>query len=284
MRTTLVNAGLAAGLFFLSSPLPAYATTFGPIAVVEQAREAQYVARGQISGEPWVTMEPQSRRPYTYWKLVVAEVPVGRALDPEIVIRQPGGEIGELGYHVAGAATFRGGEDVFVTLRDSPEGPGVKELTGLASGKYKVEMLGGKEVVRNGLGLAVTNASGERLDSTKFRELLERVARKQVTEEDRNVFVNREPVHDHDPELEARVEALKKELARRPSSEGSASVSSATETASAPAPSPAAEAENPSQEAPGTAEEQGTGSSVGIWAIALGAAGLFLGLLLLLRR
>ena len=104
LRVTAVFAGLLAGFFFPCSS--AFATTFGPISVVDQLQNAQYVVRGSIMGSAWVEPEPRLQRPYTYWRLTVREQNLGNSLPVSIVIRQPGGEIGEIGYHVAGSAEF----------------------------------------------------------------------------------------------------------------------------------------------------------------------------------
>lgn len=188
------NAGLVAGLFF---SLPALATTFGAIGVVEQAEEAQFYLRGHITSSAQVRLEPRVRVPYTYWKFVISEQFIGESLGAEIILREPGGEIGELGYHLAGTASFNDGEDVFVTVRSTDEDPSIKEIIGLASGKYRVqtEADGSKSLI-NGLGLPLLNASGQPIRPAEFGALLHRVRLKQSTKSDRNIFVNNGSVPD----------------------------------------------------------------------------------------
>ena len=41
-------------------------------------------------------------------------------------MRQPGGEIGDMGYHMAGTAEFSSGEDTFIALHDTDEPTPVK--------------------------------------------------------------------------------------------------------------------------------------------------------------
>ena len=162
------KAGFLAGLFVLGAS--ANATTFGPIPVYEQARGSQYYVRGQVASGPTVSMEQRLGRPYTYWTLQLSDQPLGEPLGSIVSIRQPGGEIGELGYHVAGTADFVIGEEVFVALRDTDE-PGVKEVVGLASGKYRVQVKEGKSVVMSGLGLPVIARDGSSLGPEEFSAL-----------------------------------------------------------------------------------------------------------------
>lgn len=243
----------------------AYATTFGPIPVTGQVKNGQYVVHGRISGSSWVTEERETRRPYTYWKLRVIEQPKGESLGEEVNMRQPGGEIGEFGYHVAGSATFRDNEETFVVLRDTDE-PGVKEVLGLASGKYTVEKdASGQSVLRSGLGFVIRNENGEAYTPETFTALVKRIAKGQETEGDKTVFVNKGMAHEHNPVLEARTaEALRAKPA------ASASVNSprppAEKTELSPPPAV--------QETP-TATEEPKSSSWWIYALlaALGLAG-----------
>jgi hypothetical protein len=188
----------------------ALATTFGPIPVTGQVKNGQYVVHGRISGSSWVAEERETRRPYTHWKLRVIEQPKGESLGEEITMRQPGGEIGEFGYHVAGSATFRDNEETFVVLRDTDEA-GIKEVLGLASGKYTVEKdANGQSVLRSGLGFVIRNENGQPYSPETFTAMVKRVAKGEETEGDKTVFVNKGMAHEHDPVLEARTaEALK---------------------------------------------------------------------------
>lgn len=187
----------------------AFATTFGPIPVTGQVKNGQYVVHGRISGSSWVAEERETRRPYTHWKLLVIAQPKGENLGEEVTIRQPGGEMGELGYHVAGSATFRENEETFVVLRDTDEA-GVKEVLGLASGKYTVEKGENGSVLRSGLGFVIRNENGQPYTPETFTALVHRIAKGEETEGDKTVFVNKGMAHEHDPVLAARTaEALK---------------------------------------------------------------------------
>lgn len=197
-------------LLSLLYSLCAFATTFGPIPVAGQVKSGQYVVHGRISGSAWVAEERETRRPYTHWKLRIMEQPKGESLGEEVTMRQPGGEIGEFGYHVAGSATFRENEEAFVILRDTDEA-GVKEVLGLASGKYTVEKnANGQSVLRSGLGFVIQNENGQPYTPETFTALVKRISKGEETEGDKSVFVNKGMAHEHDPVLAARTaEALK---------------------------------------------------------------------------
>jgi hypothetical protein len=181
-------------------PFSVFATTFGPITVAFQVKSANYVVHGRIVGASWVAAERESGRPYTYWKLAIIDQPKGPPLGSEVTIREPGGEIGGLGYHVAGTAQFREGEEVFVSLKDTSE-PDAKEVVGLVSGKYTVEKSenGGLQV-RSGLGFLLRDPQGHPFSPKTFSALVKRIAEGNARPEDLNVFVNKEVAHEPEPE------------------------------------------------------------------------------------
>ena len=267
-KSALQKTGLLAGFFIpLLLSAEALATTFGPIPVVQQAEHSQYFAKGTVVGAPWVEMEPRENRPYTYWRVRVQDQQIGEPLGETIVIRQPGGEIGDMGYNVAGAANFRAGEEVFVALRSTDQAADVKEVVGLSSGKYRIEKgPNGELVVINGLGLPVTGGDGKWLSPEAFRKLLQRVAKNESTDADKNVFVNRTPTSQHaqtEMEQKREAEAAKILAASRPDSGNTQGGASGN-----PAAKNGANAENEIQKRAPSSEEQGTGSPVGVWVLA----------------
>jgi hypothetical protein len=194
-------------LLLLLFPSFAFATTFGPINVTQQLENATLVVHGRIVGSSWVVEERQSKRPYTQWKLQIITQPKGEDLGKEVIIRQPGGELGSFGYHVAGSATFRGGEEVFVNLRHTDE-PGVKEVLALASGKYTVETgADGKSFLRSGLGYVLRDQKGAAFTPESFAALAARVAEGKPTEGDKTVFVSKTISHDTETKLSPAHEA-----------------------------------------------------------------------------
>jgi len=290
MKTTIRKTGLLAGLFFTLFPISASATTFGPIPVVLQAQNSQYFVRGRVVGSSWTKMAPRLNRPYTYWRVLVSEQPIGESLGGEIVVREPGGEIGDMGYHMAGTAEFAAGEDVYIGLHDADDQSEgslpVREVVGLASGKYRVETgKDGKQILMNGLGIPIAGAGGRLLTPADFSALLQRISRNQATEDDKNIFVSRKPVHENEHDDGLQAEARERDVrallnmnrttsATSPREERHpADMSSVTNTAAA------------IQENQVKAEEPSTGSSVGSWAFAvIIVLGLLVGLVMILRR
>jgi hypothetical protein len=185
-------------LLFLSlAPVKSFATTFGPISLADQIEAAQYILHGRVVGNSWVAENRENRRPFTHWKVQVMEQPKGENLGKEVVIRQPGGEIGDMGYHVAGTATFRPGEEIFVNVRDTEE-PNIKEVLGMASGKYTVERSEtGNSQLRSGLGFLLKNEEGVPYTTNTLLEYIARIKEGKATNGDKSVMVTR-GTSDHD--------------------------------------------------------------------------------------
>ncbi len=178
--------------------LPAQATTFGPFPLVGQIENSPFVARGRAS-HMRVELQRDTRQPATYWDFQVLEQMRGEAMGSSVAIRQPGGEVGDSGYYVAGTANFRDGEEVLLMLRGTAE-PSVYDVVGLMAGKYTVED-GGKRLV-NALGFPATNAHGKPLTLPEFRELVERVNSGNTTAEDKAILLNNSRRNQHAEESE----------------------------------------------------------------------------------
>ena len=184
-------------LFFI--PIFAYGTSFGPIPVAEQVRNSQYLVRGKISSPGWAEMDQSVNRPFTHWRLQISVQPTGNNLGNEVIIREAGGEIGEMGYHIAGSANFSQGEDVFVLLKDTNI-PTTKEIIGLSSGKYRVEKNDGKEILKNGIGFTLNNLDGKPMSPDEFTELAKRVANNSDTDDDKKIYLNQVVAHEQNTE------------------------------------------------------------------------------------
>lgn len=256
-------------IIFSLFPVSAGATTFGPIQVTEQIRGAQYIAHG-ITSRPTVAEEPKLHVPYTYWKLSVLDQPLGAPLGPEIDIRSPGGELGDLGYHIAGTAQFKEGDEVFVFLRDTDD-RNAKEIVGLASGKYGVTGKAGEaQGLTNGIGLTLVDSEGKAMTPDDFTRLIRRVANNDDTSADRTIFVNRNREASHGNE-HGEVNAAHPHLPLPPK-------------ADALSPSSESSAPIPIKNTANDPEKFPTGTSGFWWVFALVSAGLILALFLRLRR
>lgn len=248
----LPSLGVFLGLFL---SWPAVATTFGPIRVANQVEHSDYIVHGRIVGAQWVLEEKSTRRPYTYWKLQVIDQPKGNPLGAEVDIRQPGGEIGSMGYHVAGSANFRPDEDVFVVLRDTDEQ--AKEVVALSSGKYTVSKgENGALQVESGLGTIMRDPNGHAYTPDEFSGLIRRLAAGKANESEKSVYVNKMQAHEHDPRLE-RMEAEARDIQAK---------SVTPPPASLPPAAPQVSSQTLVQESPPSAEETSS-SSVGWWVL-----------------
>jgi hypothetical protein len=271
-----LKTGLVAGLFFVFASPSANATTFGPIPVYKQAENTQYYVHGRVLTNGRAAMESIVHRPYTYWEVQVSEQLQGRTLPSQLTVREPGGEIGDMGYHVAATADFTAGEEVFIALHDTDEG-NVKEVVGLASGKYSVVPgKDGKPVVRSGLGLPVSGPDGAPLSPEEFGNLLHRIARGLATDADKTIFVSRNTTHEEDIPPSSAPTAPAADLRAEPVPVGAAApVKPEDVTKTAP---------NALRQSGAASEENTTGSSQWGWLIAIGAlVGLILGLFFALR-
>lgn len=183
--------------------LPLGATTFGTIHTIPQAKEAPYVLHGRI-GPVSVAIEPFSHRPHTYWEFQIIESLQGKALGSQILLRSPGGEIDGIGYQVASSASFREGEEVIVMAQDTRENPQTKEVFGLASGKYTVEIQNGKRVLRSGFGTILSWPEGQPLSLEEYKEIISQTQKRPPTQ--REMELHLDPPHLHEGALPAGLE------------------------------------------------------------------------------
>ena len=183
--------------FILNFITPAWATTFGEISLVNQAQEAPLILHGRI-GASHVAMEPFSQRPHTYWQLQVFETVRGKSVGESVLLRSPGGELNGIGYHVAASASFRQGEEVIVMAQDTRESPSTKEVFGLLSGKYTVDLgADGQKAIRSGFGTWVEWPEGKTLSLAEYKDLVYQIGNRPPTEREKNIRLHPTP-HDHE--------------------------------------------------------------------------------------
>ncbi len=116
-------------------PVFALATTMLSLSVDGLATGADSVVRGKVvSVVPRWTMD--HARIITDTTIEVSETWKGAATR-QVVVMQPGGEIGDVGQHVEGIARFSPGEEVVLFL----EARGAERFTvaGMAQGRFRVE-------------------------------------------------------------------------------------------------------------------------------------------------
>ena len=158
-------APFAAILLF---PTAVLATVVIAETIEEMARASTMVVRGRI-----VQVQPQleesSGRIYTYADIRVIEVLKGAKVG-SVLVKQPGGVVGNRGMRVAGAGRFIEGQDSVLFLEDAPDEPGVFILRALAAGKIDLETSkkGELKAVRHLGGLAFY---GQQSDQNPLRRV-----------------------------------------------------------------------------------------------------------------
>lgn len=112
----------------------AWATTLLALDVAGLTRLSDAVVRGTVVRVE-ARLTGDGARIMTDAELQVSEVLKG-APGPVVIVMQPGGEVGDVGQHVDGAARFTPGEEVVAFL----EARGDRWLvTGMVQGKFRVE-------------------------------------------------------------------------------------------------------------------------------------------------
>ncbi len=126
---------LLACVVLLAAPPVALAAVAGPTSVEELARGADAVVQGRVERRTsrW---SADGRHIHTLVTLRSARVLRGSAPE-EVVVRVPGGVVGDVGQRVDAAPAFDDGEEVVVFL--ARDRAGDWRVHGLALGKFRVE-------------------------------------------------------------------------------------------------------------------------------------------------
>lgn len=134
-------------------PLSAFSTVVVSMTMEEMTRVAPVVVRGTVARvEP--TWSEGHHSIWTYSEIVVSEALKGPSAT-SVLIKQPGGEIGQRAMSVAGSAQFSAGEDVVVFLEPAVDEPGVYVVLSMSAGKVMLESQNGTRLARRNLhGLA----------------------------------------------------------------------------------------------------------------------------------
>jgi hypothetical protein len=124
---------LRVGLALLALPAGATSLLYRDVPALTRASDAIVVGRVVKTESRWTS---DHRRIVTDVTLEVSESLKG-APGSTVVVRQAGGQIGEIGQRVDGMASFARGEEVLVFLTQRPDQSFL--LSGMAQGKYRVE-------------------------------------------------------------------------------------------------------------------------------------------------
>ncbi len=146
-RWRRLGATLGLGLA-LSFAAPAQATVAVQLSRAELVAQSDLVVRATVVGVTSRWNEDHSQI-ISLTTLRVGEVVKGANVEPELVLRQFGGEVDGLVSRIAGNPVLAPGQEAVLFLR---RGPGVVYLTGLAQAVYYVDPpVGGVAVVHRDL-------------------------------------------------------------------------------------------------------------------------------------
>ena len=140
--------------------LPAVATVVLAQSIEEMSRAVPVVVRAQV-GQVQSSWDAEHTRISTYTELKVLE-PLKGSPGASVLVKQPGGEVGEKGQHVAGAARFAPGEEVVLFLEPAPDEAQVFVVNAMAAGKVALEKtkVGEVRAVRRLDGIAFYDLKG----------------------------------------------------------------------------------------------------------------------------
>jgi hypothetical protein len=134
MKRRLVRV-LAA--LMVCSALPALASVVVAMSIEEMTQASPLVVRGRV-GQIQVSWDEGERKIWTRAEIQVLEALKGRT-EATLLVRQPGGEVGNKGQHVEGAGQFTTGEEGLFFLEPAADEPGTYTLYALAAGKVGFE-------------------------------------------------------------------------------------------------------------------------------------------------
>jgi hypothetical protein len=139
----------------------AFATVIVHETLDDLARRVPVIARGRVmrSFSAW---DDGKRSIYTWTELSVTD-PIKGKPGAVVLIKSYGGEVDGIGQMVAGAATFKEGEDCVVFLEPAPNERGSYMVSGLSAGKILMTTQKGQPTaVRDTTGIAFARpASGK---------------------------------------------------------------------------------------------------------------------------
>lgn len=153
----------------------------------ELAQASRLIVQGEVRS---VTAQWDGDGIFTYVEVHVGRVLKGRVAGKTIVVKQPGGTVGEITAWIHGAPRFQGGERVLLFLDTWSDGS--LRVVHLFQGKYKVERdgkAGRPQAVRTagGVPLLPRRTAGDvtqSADLTEFRRKIAGIVREQASASD----------------------------------------------------------------------------------------------------
>jgi hypothetical protein len=134
---------------------PAFATVAVDRTFEVMTRESALVVRAQV-GPGQARWAPDGSLIWTYAEVRVLESLKGRG-PATVLVRQPGGRVGEVEQRVSGVAPLTEGEEVVLFLEAARDEAGVFTVSGFAAGKVRLEAskVGARRATRDLAGLAL---------------------------------------------------------------------------------------------------------------------------------
>ncbi|HWF08128.1 MAG TPA: hypothetical protein VG297_06680 [Bryobacteraceae bacterium] len=111
------------------------ATSVPSLTFEELTDQSELVVSGQIT-RTWSDWDSEGKFIWTHHELAVASTQKGAA-ESTVIVSEPGGIVGDRGMSIAGAVTYRPGEQVVVFLQRMPNG--YLRTAGWGQGKYTVD-------------------------------------------------------------------------------------------------------------------------------------------------
>jgi hypothetical protein len=149
------------GMLLALVALPAVATVVASVTIEELIARTPVIVHGTVNRSE-ANWDAEHRSIWTWTEIVVREPLKGRPT-ATVLVKQPGGVVGQLGQSVSGAARFEGGEEVVLFLEPAIDEPGAFVLMGLSFGKVTLDSGPGAKVAKRnlkGLSLARPGRQG----------------------------------------------------------------------------------------------------------------------------
>ncbi len=169
-----------ASLVALGALAASAATLRGPATVESLTASSDLVVRAKVSAarSAWGDGGPRSGAIFTTVSLAASEWWKGSG-PAQVVVRTPGGAVGEWDQTVHGAPAFRDGEEVVVFLKrraGTPDAAPVFEVQQWALGKFAVSSTkAGVRAARDRTGLTCVGCGADEADELALEELRGRV-------------------------------------------------------------------------------------------------------------
>lgn len=136
------------------------ATTVIPMSVEDLTRAATTIVEAKAIAS-WSQWNPQHTMIVTFTRFTVVKTLKG-TVPAEIIVKQPGGIVGNDGQKVPGVRQFQAGETALLYLQRSGDNDGTHVITGLIQGNFRIyKTATGVTAASNGMpGVSALRAGG----------------------------------------------------------------------------------------------------------------------------